>query len=196
MRTTTKDLRVSPPRHLRVLRRPCHQRLAAVRHRCRPRQRLWPVTNDLGELRCTGDQRTCQACQSDPALAQFCTAVSRRCRLPVSMQRDDKAVSRESVPHAFTRLRRHPNFSAWRGGLDMLADVVARDPMLASCAASPPVPAARQRVEAHSIMVRSDAVSEALDMLNRPDRPRACPCPWAPSRMPWPRRSFTASVGE
>ncbi len=74
------------------------------------------------------------------------------------MQRDDKAVSRESVPHAFTRLRRHPNFSAWRGGLDMLADVVARDPMLASCAASPPVPAARQRVEAHSITVRSDAV--------------------------------------
>lgn len=164
--------------------------------RPRPRQRLWPVTNDVRALRCTGDQRTCQACQSDPALAQFCTAVSRRCRLPVSMQRDDKAVSRESVPHAFTRLRRHPNFSAWRGGLDMLADVVARDPMLASCAASPPVPAARQRVEAHSIMVRSDAVSEALDMLNRPDRPRACPCPWAPSRMPWPRRSFTASVGE
>ena len=164
--------------------------------RPRPRQRLWPVTNDVRALRCTGDQRTCQACQSDPALAQFCTAVSRRCRLPVSMQRDDKAVSRESVPHAFTRLRRHPNFSAWRGGLDMLADVVARDPMLASCAASPPVPAARQRVEAHSIMVRSDAVSEVLDMLNRPDRPRACPCPWAPSRMPWPRRSFTASVGE
>ena len=164
--------------------------------RPRPRQRLWPVTNDVRALRCTGDQRTCQACQSDPALAQFCTAVSRRCRLPVSMQRDDKAVSRESVPHAFTRLRRHPNFSAWRGGLDMLADVVARDPMLASCVASPPVPAARQRVEAHSIMVRSDAVSEALDMLNRPDRPRACPCPWAPSRMPWPRRSFTASVGE
>ena len=164
--------------------------------RPRPRQRLWPVTNDVRALRCTGDQRTCQACQSDPALAQFCTAVSRRCRLPVSMQRDDKAVSRESVPHAFTRLRRHPNFSAWRGGLDMLADVVARDPMLASSAASPPVPAARQRVEAHSIMVRSDAVSEALAMLNRPDRPRACPCPWAPSRMPWPRRSFTASVGE
>ena len=164
--------------------------------RPRPRQRLWPVTKDVRALRCTGDQRTCQACQSDPALAQFCTAVSRRCRLPVSMQRDDKAVSRESVPHAFTRLRRHPNFSAWRGGLDMLADVVARDPMLASSAASPPVPAARQRVEAHSIMVRSDAVSEALAMLNRPDRPRACPCPWAPSRMPWPRRSFTASVGE
>lgn len=160
--------------------------------RPRPRQRLWPVTNDVRALRCTGDQRTCEACQSDPALAQFCTAVSRRCRLPVSMQRDDKAVSRESVPHAFTRLRRHPNFSAWRGGLDMLADVVARDPMLASCAASPPVPAARQRVEAHSIMVRSDAVSEALDMLNRPDRPRACPCPWAPSRMPWPRPSSTA----
>ena len=164
--------------------------------RPRPRQRLWPVTKDVRALRCTGDQRTCQACQSDPALAQFCTAVSRRCRLPVSMQRDDKAVSRESVPHAFTRLRRHPNFSAWRGGLDMLADVVARDPMLASSAASPPVPAARQRVEAHSIMVRSDAVSEALAMLNRPDRPRACPCPWAPSRMPWPRRSFTASAGE
>ena len=160
--------------------------------RPRPRQRLWPVTNDVRALRCTGDQRTCEACQSDPALAQFCTAVSRRCRLPVSMQRDDKAVSRESVPHAFTRLRHHPNFSAWRGGLDMLAEVVARDPMLASCAASPPVPAARQRVEAHSIMVRSDAVSEALDMLNRPDRPRACPCPWAPSRMPWPRPSSTA----
>jgi len=162
--------------------------------RSRPRQRLWPVTNDLGALRCTGDQRTCEACQSDPALAQFCTAVSRRCRLPVSMQRDDKAVSRESVPHAFTRLRHHPNFSAWRGGLDMLAEVVARDPMLASCAASPPVPAARQRVESHSIMVRSDAGSEALDMLNRPDRPRACPCPWAPrpSRMPWPRPSSTA----
>ncbi|WFD14603.1 hypothetical protein MARU1_000609 [Malassezia arunalokei] len=107
--------------------------------RSRPRQRLWPVTNDLGALRCTGDQRTCEACQSDPALAQFCTAVSRRCRLPVSMQRDDKAVSRESVPHAFTRLRHHPNFSAWRGGLDMLAEVVARDPILASSVASPPL---------------------------------------------------------
>lgn len=191
--------------------------------RSRPRQRLWPVTNDLGALRCTGDQRTCEACQSDPALAQFCTAVSRRCRLPVSMQRDDKAVSRESVPHAFTRLRHHPNFSAWRGGLDMLAEVVARDPILASSVASPPLetlatssampaarhelpppppppvrathsPARRQRLEAHSILVRSDAVSEALDMLNRPDRPRACPCPWAPrpSRMPWPRPSSTA----
>ena len=191
--------------------------------RSRPRQRLWPVTNDLGALRCTGDQRTCEACQSDPALAQFCTAVSRRCRLPVSMQRDDKAVSRESVPHAFTRLRHHPNFSAWRGGLDMLAAVVARDPILASSVASPPLetlatssampaarhelpppppppvrathsPARRQRLEAHSILVRSDAVSEALDMLNRPDRPRACPCPWAPrpSRMPWPRPSSTA----
>jgi len=191
--------------------------------RSRPRQRLWPVTNDLGALRCTGDQRTCEACQSDPALAQFCTAVSRRCRLPVSMQRDDKAVSRESVPHAFTRLRHHPNFSAWRGGLDMLAAVVARDPILASSVASPPLetlatssampaarhelpppplppvrathsPARRQRLEAHSILVRSDAVSEALDMLNKPDRPRACPCPWAPrpSRMPWPRPSSTA----
>lgn len=188
--------------------------------RSRPRQRLWPVTNDLGALRCTGDQRTCEACQSDPALAQFCTAVSRRCRLPVSMQRDDKAVSRESVPHAFTRLRHHPNFSAWRGGLDMLAEVVARDPILASSVASPPLetlatssampaarhelppppvrathsPARRQRLEAHSILVRSDAVSEALDMLNKPDRPRACPCPWAPrpSRMPWPRPSSTA----
>lgn len=191
--------------------------------RSRPRQRLWPVTNDLGALRCTGDQRTCEACQSDPALAQFCTAVSRRCRLPVSMQRDDKAVSRESVPHAFTRLRHHPNFSAWRGGLDMLAEVVARDPILASSVASPPLetlatssampaarhelpppppppvrathsPARRQRLEAHNILVRSDAVSEALDMLNKPDRPRACPCPWAPrpSRMPWPRPSSTA----
>lgn len=191
--------------------------------RSRPRQRLWPVTNDLGALRCTGDQGTCEACQSDPALAQFCTAVSRRCRLPVSMQRDDKAVSRESVPHAFTRLRHHPNFSAWRGGLDMLAAVVARDPILASSVASPPLetlatssampaarhelpppplppvrathsPARRQRLEAHSILVRSDAVSEALDMLNKPDRPRACPCPWAPrpSRMPWPRPSSTA----
>ena len=191
--------------------------------RSRPRQRLWPVTNDLGALRCTGDQRTCEACQSDPALAQFCTAVSRRCRLPVSMQRDDKAVSRESVPHAFTRLRHHPNFSAWRGGLDMLAEVVARDPILASSVASPPLetlatssampaarhelpppppppvrathsPARRQRLEAHSILVRSDAVSEALDILNKPDRPRACPCPWAPrpSRMPWPRPSSTA----
>lgn len=191
--------------------------------RSRPRQRLWPVTNDLGALRCTGDQGTCEACQSDPALAQFCTAVSRRCRLPVSMQRDDKAVSRESVPHAFTRLRHHLNFSAWRGGLDMLAAVVARDPILASSVASPPLetlatssampaarhelpppplppvrathsPARRQRLEAHSILVRSDAVSEALDMLNKPDRPRACPCPWAPrpSRMPWPRPSSTA----
>ena len=36
--------------------------------RSRPRQRLWPVTNDLGALRCTGDQRTCEACQSDPCL--------------------------------------------------------------------------------------------------------------------------------
>ena len=168
--------------------------------RSRPRQRLWPVTNDLGALRCTGDQRTCEACQSDPALAQFCTAVSRRCRLPVSMQRDDKAVSRESVPHAFTRLRHHPNFSAWRGGLDMLAEVVARDPIHELPPPPPPPvrathsPARRQRLEAHSILVRSDAVSEALDMLNRPDRPRACPCPWAPrpSRMPWPRPSSTA----
>lgn len=192
----------------------------------RQRQRLWPVTNDPRAPRCTGDQRTCHACQSDPTLAQFCMAVSRRFRLPVSMQRDEKTVSTESVPHAFTRLRNHPNFSAWRGGLDMLAEVVARDPIPEPSLASPlpetmtassaspaaihahePAPSlpsplhpthphtSRKRPKMHVMMVRSEAVSEALDMLNKPDHTRACPCPWAqlPSRMPWPRPSSKAS---
>lgn len=192
----------------------------------RQKPRLWPVTSESRTPRCTGDQRTCQACQSDPTLAQFCTAVSRSFRLPVSMQRDEKTVPMESVPHAFTRLRNHPNFSAWRGGLDMLAEVVARypipEPLLASpppeaLTASSPSPAAthsqepalppasplnptnpytpQKRLKMHGMMVRSEAVAEALAMLNKPDHTRACPCPWAQltSRMPWPRPSSTAS---
>ncbi|WFD43957.1 hypothetical protein MPSI1_002622 [Malassezia psittaci] len=93
---------------------------------------------------CTGDQRTCAACQQDPALAEFCSAVTRSVRVPTSTQRGaprpvaapsksthDKNTedTRETIPDAFTRLRTHPNFDRWKSTnrLEMLAEVVSRD---------------------------------------------------------------------
>lgn len=193
------------------------------------RPRLWAVTpgnmSQFGaatcsasssELapQCTGDRSTCSACQTDPTLAEFCTAISRNVHLPVSTQRETKTLC-ESVPHAFTRLRSHPNFPSWRGGLEMLAEIVARDPVsLASDTAPPPTPLHQQSQSTSTrtsirtnvdpnihrytqcnrhkptMLVRSKAVSEALDILDhQTDNQRVCPCPWAqlPSRLPWPR---------
>ena len=116
------------------------------------RPRLWAVTpgnmSQFGAAtcsasssqlapQCTGDRRTCSACQTDPTLAEFCTAISRNVHLPVSTQRETKTLC-ESVPHAFTRLRSHPNFPSWSGGLEMLAEIVARDPVSLAFDTAPP----------------------------------------------------------
>lgn len=202
-----------PPREMAQISSVRLPRAPAAPARLRPR--LWSVSSEVGAssaldasgAQCTGDQRTCNACRSDPALAEFCSAVSRSVHIPVSTQRDEKPSSCETVPHAFTRLRSHPNFSAWRGGLDMLAEVVARGPVSsapASSAGLAPTPCdeptsaqtPRKRQKTGDMMVHSEAVSEALDLLDRSDgASRACPCPWAaqPSRLPWPRPSSKSS---
>ncbi|WFD03144.1 hypothetical protein MOBT1_001833 [Malassezia obtusa] len=256
-------------------------------------KRLWAVEPAPSAARrsstsCTGNPRTCGACQEDPALAEFCSAVTRSVQVPTSTQRKTPAppsaaspaasgsgagappmspsASRESIPHAFTRLRSHPNFGRWKGhgGLQMLAEVVSRDanergsdsaesgsssrgggaPSAPSpgagagdgeerdagapdegartsatrdAATSPVALATRRsasdtspdadaeqartkRARQPGVYVRSDAVSEALAMLDRPGArsseeetatspSRPCPCPWihTSSRLPWPR---------
>lgn len=237
----------------------------AIAQRAGSRPRLWavhepeqksaPSPRRPSAPSCTGDQKTCSACNADPALATFCSAVSRSVQVPMSTQRQaplppPSAASaaspgrRETVPHAFTRIRNHPNFSQWKGdgGLQMLAEIVSRDskdeeasrgdaerlpprpagggspsrkrsspspqavqPMRRSAPdASPDVASEgerRKRTRADNMVyVRSEAVSEALAMLDRPGEgeedagaaiphAKACPCPWVntSSRLPWPR---------
>ncbi|WFD20139.1 hypothetical protein MCAP1_002383 [Malassezia caprae] len=132
---------------------------------------------------CTGDPATCSACQSDPQLQQFCHTVSRTAQRPVSAARESSAC--ESVPAAFQRLQSHHNFPKSRDGLDMLAEVVARDSVGESKSESQDTPMPEQP----RLLVRSSAVSEALALLDRPAPDVACACPWAqtPSRLPWPR---------
>lgn len=97
---------------------------------------------------CTGDQRTCGACNQDPSLAQFCSEVTRNVRVPTSDQPRGPSPEpsptastpeRESVPQAFTRLRNHPNFTQWNDDrrLQMLAEVVSRDTQPKAGHASP-----------------------------------------------------------
>lgn len=162
------------PGYVRIRRRPHNP--------ARPAMHLWmtrPATRS-----CTGDSATCGACQSDPQLRQFCHTVSRTAQRPVSAARESSAC--ESVPVAFQRLQRHPNFPKNRAGLDMLAEVVARDSVGdASRAESQDAPMPEQP----RLLVRTSAVSEALALLDKPAPDVACPCPWAqtPSRWPWPR---------
>ena len=120
------------------------------------------------------------------------------------------------MPSAFRRIRDHPNYNRWQGGLDLLADVVARspdEPESTEQRPSRPCPddgAADAHVESagakreadataptreskrmrDEMLVESGAVSEALAMLDRPEqRTQPCPCPWYrnSSRLPWPR---------
>ncbi|WFC99659.1 hypothetical protein MYAM1_002404 [Malassezia yamatoensis] len=143
---------------------PASQPLNAVPTKPRslkPAKRLWAVeslsaktpttsvsathsTTKSTNQSCTGDQRTCAACQQDPALAEFCSAVTRSVRVPTSTQRgvprpvaapsksthnSNPEDTRETIPDAFTRLRTHPNFDRWKSSnrLEMLAEVVSRD---------------------------------------------------------------------
>lgn len=173
--------------------RPSAMPYALRRPRALPtRPRLWSVTSvrtpsspdaAASPPECTGDPRHCRACQSDSALQAFCGAVSRAAADRQHGTPSDGA--RESVPDAFSRLRTHPNFAEWRGGLDMLADVVARDSVATQQADED---RARKRARTQ-VMVRTDAVSQALAMLDTRGDQVACPCPWArtPARQPWPR---------
>ncbi|KAL4402083.1 RNA polymerase II transcription regulator [Malassezia pachydermatis] len=185
-------------------------------NRSAPRARLWPYTDARAPpstpsstssstgMMCTGDPRHCRACNSDPALAEFCTEVQRTIRWPTSTQRQgtplrqDSQEEGESIPHAFGRLRNHPNFSSWRGGLDILAEVVARDPVshqISKACESTAQPTSASELPSTErqkpyIIVREEAVSEALSMLDKPDTATASSPTTnqaAPSRRPWPR---------
>lgn len=161
-----------------------------VRPRTNRRLPLWAT--ESSKPACTGNPAQCRACNLDPALAEFCSAVSRNVQLPVSIQREETGC--ESIPEAFTRLRNHPNFTRWRGGLDMLAEVVSRDSINQGAEATNsvwPTPSMPSRKRTRNeVYVRSSAVSEALAMLDRREdnRDRPCPCPWVNSsaRLPWP----------
>ncbi|PKI83778.1 hypothetical protein MVES_001977 [Malassezia vespertilionis] len=215
------------------------------------------------------------ATEDDPALQEFYSAVSRNVKHPVSTQRKESAASppmamgnpalapslgaKESVPQAFRRLRNHPNFTKFSGGLETLADVVTRGvseeqgasrktapelekgtdikapngaavtksalqtaaPSAAAILTAPTPPSMyslrrtahaedegmherrkRMRVNMSEMYVRSEAVSEALKMLDRPksdaltqeDEAQSAASPSAASvttpssRLPWPRR--------
>lgn len=150
----------------------------------RPPMHLWKT--QPAPRTCTGNPQTCGACQSDPRLQQFCHTVSRTAQRPVSATRDSLSAC-ESVPAAFQRLQSHPNFPKNQAGLDMLAEVVARDSVgedSTTGAQDTPTP------ESSRVYVRTSAVTEALALLDKPAAQEvACPCPWAqtPSRLPWPR---------
>ncbi|WFD23788.1 hypothetical protein MEQU1_002482 [Malassezia equina] len=150
----------------------------------RPPMHLWKT--QPAPRTCTGNPQTCGACQSDPRLQQFCHTVSQTAQRPVSATRDSLSAC-ESVPAAFQRLQSHPNFPKNQAGLDMLAEVVARDSVgedSTTGVQDTPTP------ESSRVYVRTSAVSEALALLDKPAaQDVACPCPWAqtPSRLPWPR---------
>ena len=107
-----------------------------LRDRQRPRSKLWPVSPATSPatpgntfmrsprrpvaLPCSGNPGNCLACGTDPDLAAFCSAVARSRHAPRR--------AGDSVPRAFERIRSHPNYGQWQGGLDLLASVVARSP--------------------------------------------------------------------
>lgn len=162
---------------------PSHPGYVRIRRRthnsAKPFTHLWmtrPATRS-----CTGDPQTCDACQSDPQLQEFCRSVSQH---PVSAARGTQA--HESVPAAFQRLQRHPNFPKSRAGLDILAEVVSHDSVGDAPRAGPQD---ALKTERSSILVSTSAVSEALALLDKRAPDIACPCPWAQtsSRLPWPR---------
>lgn len=153
---------------------------------------------------CSGDQRTCGACQVDPTLAEFCSAVTRSVQVPTSTQRKtpgpgaaysptatapSPGAPRESIPQAFTRLRSHPNFGQWKGngGLQMLADVISRD---AKDKDAPPAPGASGSASAPG----APGPADAPDAPPAPENARSAPATIepmadAPSDAPNPKRA-------
>lgn len=158
-----------------------------LRRQAHARPKLWATTAPAERVQCTGSPLTCRACGGDPDLQRFCSAIARHA--------GRHELGSESIPAAFTRIRSHPNYAHFRGGLDLLADVVLRGPQGEKRAApAAPAPAARDDEHAPK-QARSEplAVGAALALLDRTDggadAQRPCPCPWynAPSRLPWPR---------
>ncbi|KAI3624453.1 hypothetical protein CBS14141_002881 [Malassezia furfur] len=153
---------------------------------------------------CSGDQRMCGACQEDPTLAEFCSAVTRSVQVPTSTQRKtpgpgaaysptatapSPGAPRESIPQAFTRLRSHPNFGQWKGngGLQMLADVISRD---AKDKDAPPAPGASGSASAPG----APGPADAPDAPPAPENARSAPATIepmadAPSDAPNPKRA-------
>ncbi|WFD31718.1 hypothetical protein MSPP1_002757 [Malassezia sp. CBS 17886] len=150
------------------------------------KRRLWETVSSAGAARdaapatgaprdatapaapCSGDPSNCTACGTDPALAAFCTEIVRK-----APQQQNAAPTTatgqvcESIPQAFTRIRRHPNFAQFSGGLTLLADIVSRDADTDGEATPPP----RKRARNTTFSVRSTSVSEALALLDERGRP-------------------------
>lgn len=172
-----------------------HAPQVLLRRPAASRAKLWAAAPEGLDPQCSGNPRNCRACGTDPDLQEFCSAIARH-----SGDTRPSTIGDQSIPDAFTRIRSHPNYARFRGGLDLLADVVLRAPgesrqQVSSVRQDEPAPK-RKRHE------NEDAVSAALELLDHPEHPtqgkaghaersdaQPCPCPWynIPSRLPWPR---------
>lgn len=151
------------------------------------RAKLWSTTPE-----CSGDPSTCAACGTDPELAAFCEAVNEdgASEASASSQREpspsapaaapaptESITEQEmSVAEAWRKIRSHPHFQEFthdsKGGLHLLADVVAGRHSHHHGSPAPPSPAPRPSPPAASPARSAPPPSRAPARATAPAPPR------------------------